>query len=548
MTAKAELKVVLERLSAWAEPCLSVIIIAAIMAMVVLSFRCGTDRGDDGKLALTGDGHFVYAVCNVLTSIKYEGRHFCSKQRDGRYVCSEQGRYVCSSGIQEQMQQVGLWNDEGTLGRIGKSAEQWREDTQFLNNALDRIYALKAPSEGTVNAYGWGGDVGYMDFVQFAFLLFGHTLQALYYGFFLLLAISAGLFCLQFWRHHFALFAVLAFAFGLLTYVRLMPSDGLDSVDNPRLLTVLALIPLFHALFLMLHRVRASLWPVVLFTPQAMLMAAAADFRSLAFASPLVLTVCCIVFLMSELLRHKGSLRQTLLLYWPACVVFACVGLSAVLQVEAADPRIAASGGMRFHTFWEPMYYDLQLDPRWKQEYAAEHHWATGDAVPQVAAELYEERHHLPHWTSQRGYETALRGAYIDFIRNDPWYVVGLKYYDAQMIINYVARVTATEWTSLTWPWLALAGFVAAALVLQIRRKQESVRTLTACTAALGFSAFLFAIPIWAIVVEDQIFADLILCTVVWTLTTALVALVAVAVFLSERVPRLGIGFGWLRR
>ncbi len=549
MENKSGLKKSLKRFDAWVGPCLSAILIAAIMGAVLLSFHCGTDRGDDRTLAKTGYANFIPAVCGIATRIKYDRHYFCFKEGGGRYVCSKQGRYVCSSGIYQQMQQVGLWFDEETRRRIGKTDDEWRADTKLLNHSLDRIFSLKAPPEGIVFSFGWGGDAGYMDFVQFAFLLFGHTVQALYYGFFLLLAISAGVFCVQFWRRHFALFAVLAFTFALLTFVRLMPfaflgfdtGAGLDSITNPRRLSALTLIPLFHALFLIVYRVRLSLWPVILFTPQAILMAAAADFRSLAFASPLALTICCLIFLVCELWRHKQPLRQTLSHYWPAYLIFACIGMSAAIQAEAADGRLAAIGGMRIHSFWEPVYYDLQYHPQWKEKYAAEHHWKTGDDVAVVAAELYEQRHHLPHWTSDLGYERAVRGAYIDFVRNDPWYVVQLKYYDALTVIDFVASVIAIEWPRMIWPTLIFAAFVAAALVSQIRRKQESLGTLTAYTAALGFCTVLIAIPIWATVVEVQNFFDFTLCFIAWTSTAALVTFVAAVLFLSEHVPRLGI-------
>jgi hypothetical protein len=541
MAAKAGLQKPLERLGAWARPGLSALLIVAIMTTVALSFRNAAERGDNGKLALTAYGLFAMAVCGVVTHIKYDA-----------------GRYVCSVGLQQQMQRIGLWYDDETLRRIGKTTDQWRTDTNFLNTALDQIFSLKAPPESGVNAIGWGQDAGYMDFVQFAFLLFGHTVAALFNGFYLLLTISVGLFCVQFRRHHFALFAALAFAFSLLTYVhllplsrlnwvddsagfwtflRLVPADGLDSVTNPRLLSVLTLIPLFHALFLIVYRVRPGLWPIVLFTPQAILTAAATDFRSLSYASPLALTVCGMVFLLRELWRRKQSLREILLRYWAAYVIFACIGIGAVSQAEAADSRLATMGGMRFHTFWEPVYYDLQLHPQWKEKYGAAHQGATGDEVATVAATLYEQRHHLPHWTSELDYERDVRGAYKDFVLNDPWFVVQLKYYNALAIIHYVATVVAIAWTSLNWPLLVLAGLVASALAVEIRRKQESLRNLIAYTAALSLSAIVIAIPVWATVVEDQIFADFTLCFVAFTFTAALVMLAAGLVFLSEHLP-----------
>jgi hypothetical protein len=543
MPGKVGLQEPLQRLVTWAWPSLSVLLITAIMATVALSFRDAKDRGDSGKIALTGYGGFVLSVCGIVTHIKYDA-----------------GRYVCSSGIQQQMRQIGLWYDDETMRSIGKTTDQWRTDTNFLNTALDRIFSLNAPPELGIDPIGWGQDAGYMDFMQFAFLLFGHSVQALFNGFYLLLTISVGLFCVQFRRHHFALFVGLAFAFSLLIYIRLVPlsrldwendssafwsflhlvpSDGLDSVTNPRLLSTLTLIPLFHALFLIVYRIRPGLWPIVLFTPQAILTAAAADFRSLAYASPLALTTCCMVFLLRELWRRNQSLREILPRYWPVYVIFVCLGLAAALQTKAADSRLAAIGGMRFHTFWEPVYYDLQLHPQWKEKYAAEHDGATGDEVATVAAKQYAQRHHLPSWASELEYERDVRGAYKDFVLKDPWYVVQLKYYNALAVIHYVATVVAIAWTSLNWPLLILAGLVAGALAVQIRRKQESLRSLIAYTAALGLSAIVIAIPVWATVVEHQIFADFTLCFVAFTFTAALVMLAAGLALLSERLPGL---------
>jgi len=218
--AKANADDYRKRLGAVAGGCLSALLIAAIIAMIGTSFRYGIDRGSHAKLTLTGSGQFVSAVCAILAQHKYHT-----------------GRYVCAGSAYREMQDAGLWYDDATVTRIGKTLPQWLADTAFLNGAIDKVFAEpRLASDGGVRAFGWGGDAGYMDFVEFAFSLFGHRIVALYYGYFLLLLISTALFCIQFWRNYLALFAVLAFQFSTAAIWarRILPAKNSLNVADAR--------------------------------------------------------------------------------------------------------------------------------------------------------------------------------------------------------------------------------------------------------------------------------------------------------------------------
>jgi hypothetical protein len=330
-----------------AEKFVSAALIAAIFGLIALSFRYGIDRDLEGKLTITGRGQFVYAVCGIISQAKYKT-----------------GRYVCAGSAQQQMRDVGLHYEDETLNRIGKTTEQWLADTAFLNEALGKLFALEPlPTDGGVFGFGWGGDAGYMDYVQFAFRLFGHRIQALYYSYFLLLATSAVLFCAQFWRNFFALFAVAALEYSIFKYLDVLQGVRIDSVSNPRFISTLVFIPLFHALFLKLGRARIDLRALALLAPQAILVALAIDTRSLAYSSVLALTLCCLLLLLLDL-RRKSPLLHAAARYWPAYAIFFCLAMSAALQAQTTDSRLASIGGMRYHTFWEPLYYDLQMSPQ----------------------------------------------------------------------------------------------------------------------------------------------------------------------------------------
>lgn len=531
--AVQERKHVLKRIAALAEGCLRAVLIATVIALVGVTFRSGIERGGDSRLFDTDFGTVLYAVCANLAHDKYHA-----------------GRYVCASFAEKQMHYAGLWYDDATLARIGKSLPQWEADGAAIDRSLAKVFAAPPlASDGGVYAYGWGGDAGYMDFVQFAFRLFGGRLEALYYAYFLLLLISIGLFCIQFWRNYFALFTALAFQFSIIPYLDVLPGAGVGSLENPRLLSLLAIIPMFHALFLIVYRVRLSFWTILPFVPQAILLTAAADFRSLSYTAVIALTICCLVLLIID--RHRLTLPQAAWRCWPAYLILLCVAAGAGLQARAADTRIALLGGMRYHTFWEPLFWNLETSPDWKSKYRAQFQGATGDAIAQIAVQQYRTRHNLLHLKTdfvlgdeslgltQVAYEKYTRAAYIEFARKNPWFIAQLKYYNALNVINWVKSVIQSEWRAVGWSLLALGGIVSFALIVDVRRKHETLRRLSICAGLLLLIGIVTALPVWATAIEAAIMTDLTLLNVLASFVLALWAVVCLGVMLSERAPRL---------
>jgi hypothetical protein len=504
-----------------AHRCAVAILLIAIFATLTQSFCYGIDNQLDGKLTLTGRGQFIYAVCGILTREKYGA-----------------GRYICSISVQHQLQDVGLGYDDTTLARIGKTVQDWLADTAFLNTGLKKAFALSPlPTDGGARAYGWGGDSGYMDFVEYAFWLFGKKIQALYYGFFLLFMISTLLFCIQFRQNLFALFAALALQASILQYLHVLPLVRVDSVNSPRFLSVLALTPLLHALFLVAYRVPANRGSIAIFTLQAMILAAAADFRSLTFSTALALTLTCLLLLLLDL--RRTPLVRALRRYWPLCPIALCVVTSFMLQAAAADPRIAVTHSMRYHTFWEPLYFDLQHHPQWVAKYAAEHHWATGDDTAYVAATTYRQRHGLmdnkedfvnpnngDDGINELAYEKYVRKAYIEFVQNDPWYVLQLKSYDALTAAIFVGQAVRRTWSSMGWWFFVVATVTASVLIAQVRRKSGYLVNMSLCSGLLGLSAILIAVPVTAMVVDFDLLTDPALLAAAVSFVLALYAVV----------------------
>jgi uncharacterized membrane protein len=508
---------------------INLILVVALLTTVATSLLFGIERGQQSMLFSSTFGGVIDSICAVISHEKYQS-----------------GRYVCLNAAAQQMRSVGLAYDDSTLAHLGKTLPEWLADGAFLDRALDKLFALpRLPADGDVQDIGWGMDAGYMDFTELAFNLFGHNLEALYYTFFSLLLFSVTLYCIQFWQRTFALFTALSFHFAFLSYLPALNGLELYSANNYRLLSLLAVTPLFHALFAILCNLRPTPKNLLLFTPQAFLLAAAGDFRSLAYIAAIAFAFYCCLFLIYESRWRKKNLRSIVSACWPLAIILICVSSSIALPREFKDRRIESVGGMTNHSFWEPLYYDLQLNPEWNKKYAQQHKGATGDDTTKVAVQSYRERHGLLHnksdfingdetqGLSHRSYEKYTREAYIEFIRNDPWYIVQLKSHDLLDIIRNLKDAISWAWSSLNWYIAVFAILVTVAVFFQIQRKVESLRTLTVANVAVAVFVPLFAAPIWITVPVISSCTDVALLADTFTFVMAQWAILTLALWLN---------------
>jgi hypothetical protein len=518
----------------WAQRCLCAVLIGAIVLLLWSCFHYGIERGRDAKLNERGRGHFMNAICSLLSMKKYGT-----------------DRYVCANAALESMQAAGLYYDDATLARIGKTLPEWLGDTAAMNHAIKTVFGEPPrPWDHGMWAIGWGADAGYADFVQFAFRVFGKKLQAIYDGFFLLLAASAALFTAQFHRRYLALFTLASLFYGLYVFdTTLIDNFQVYSENSPRLLSLLALTPLLHAMFLILYRERARPLTVALFVPQAALIAAAGDFRGLAYWTLIALGLWSGLIVGYGLWRRRAGLAELCRRCWPAAVGAVCLAIAIVIAMSSADPGIADTGGMRLHTFWEPLYADLQYHPDWKRKYAAEHQNQTGDATASVAVQQYRERHHLldrPEdylhgrrelGLTQQGYEKYIRLAYLEFVANDPWFVITLKYHDLWNLKEVLYIPFRNSWRDMSWLFGTLAIVTVIVTVFHARGAPGDFKIVSGAAATLVLFAILAVGPVWVMVVDNDLLGDAFLMiflasivAVFWLMLSAGLLIDAVAV------------------
>jgi hypothetical protein len=196
---------------------------------------------------------------------------------------------------------------------------------------------------------------------------------------------------------------------------------------------------------------------------------------------------------------------------WPVLVVLSCVAVVITLTGIGADPRIAKIGGMRSHTIWEPLYYDLQKHPDWDAKYAAAHNHQTADAAPQAAVDAYRARHNLSGPMTDRDYERYLRTVYLNFVRHDPKYVLQLKYYDMVVLGTIYKDSLKIMIHKIRWRY-ALPALAIVALPLCYRYGAgDALRRTSAYLGVISLFFLLSAIPIWAFIIDVDLLADTVI-------------------------------------
>jgi hypothetical protein len=195
---------------------------------------------------------------------------------------------------------------------------------------------------------------------------------------------------------------------------------------------------------------------------------------------------------------------------WPGFAALACLAVTVTLAATAADTRIPETGGMRLHTFWEPLYYELQTHPDWDRKYGAYHNHQTGDAVPQAAVDAYRAEHHLTEVMTLQGYENYLRIVYLNFLWNDPRFVVRLKYLDLIRVVAIDTAILKRFWREIDRRIFVLCLAVLICFEFVYCGVRVVLRDAGAYAAVLIFFALLSAVPIWATVVNNDLLADML--------------------------------------
>ncbi len=498
-------------------------LIAATILLIAQTYRYGTEHDIDRFIARNGHAVFWDGICAMVSREKFG-----------------MGRHVCSPKAMAIQQQAGLYYDQQTLDRIGKTLPELIHDTEFLNAAIDQVFAIDGgQQDNNVRPLGWGADVGYADYMELSFFLFGKRLQSLNKTYFLILALSTVLISIQFRSRPFVLFTVFSFIYALKTFINIENLDywSIDTTTNPRFLTTLAILPFLHILFLLVHRYALTTGAIFLILPQAILMAFVMNLRTTAYWTIIVIAILSALLAVIWFMRRENRppLAIALARFWPAYISGAALAAMLAFIFIAEDPWLAIAGNMRTHTFWGSSYYALQMHPDWKRKYAEQHQGTSGDGPAVVALHDYMDRNKLRQRDNPEAYrpdgglkldyrERYLGGAFFDFFRNDPGYVIEVFAYNNPVgAWQVVTPFTKQVWRAADWKLLVAGFLTTVAVLIRIWQNRERPGELVLGGTLLFIAACLSAGPNIATVIIHSSITDTALMATTASLSLALI-------------------------
>jgi hypothetical protein len=516
-------------------PILNILVAGVALMIFGATFRAGIDGGMDRLVSMEGYGRVLNAIAAVMTNQRFH-----------------EGGYALSNCIYSELEGRGFTADPKIAKQAGTTVPQ-NLRAYFLDKLLEDTERdlPKLQSHCAVAIRGLGADdLGYVDFAQIAFSLFGLQIRAFYYLFFLIYGLT--LFTALVERRGDAVAQIILLSTAGLIYVAcyystlLLPEPGgAGNMLNPRFMPVLALIPGIHLLLLTVDSDRAppSWWriPVVIF--QSGVIFFAIHIRATAvFWVPALLLAAVVLFLLA-LRGRKGAAEgwgsvayRGLIGQWPAIVALIVILGSLKAVAWSLHPVYRVGGWVPYHAVWHSVYYSLQLHPKYTEKYAAYHDNRGGDEMPYAAALAYLKEHpdednpnlfiadrHLKYDAMER----LVRLAFFEFLRRDPWFVLEtFVVVKGKLVWNAILGTTVTEWSRAGWkarfllflPIGLIAGMAAA-------RPVEQKRLLRLATLVTVAAMGSLAIPILILPVRESmveaIVATQIACMLVLSLAVA---------------------------
>lgn len=403
--------------------------VTIVCISLIGGFRIGIDRGLRDSIGTGSWGRVLFALGGAITQMEHGGYG-----------------YTTSTVIETILTYGGLTADPEILAPLGVRFPDNLRDTALINAAIDKAAKFKWPFNPDESVRGSGGDdLGFIDYVRFSFLVFGHNIQSLYYSYFLIFGVSAAVFL---WTFRSRPAPVILLVITCVAQIALLSSNlfafnNLDSIADPRFLGILAIVPGLHLACLILARLPPSFGNVALAILQSIVLVFAIWIRASALWVILAVAVLATLFAMRGLLKRRLELPRI----WPAGVLFAVLALCMISLKIALHPIYNSGGEIAHHVFWHSIFYQLQFHPGWKEKYAASYA-ATYDELPMLAAKKYLSRHppsdpDAVYLTSDRKYlrvaaaETYVRKALFEFFSNDPKFVL-----ESMLIYNPLSIMT----------------------------------------------------------------------------------------------------------
>lgn len=335
------------------------------------------------------------------------------------------------------------------------------QDPAKVANALKRgaavkLSEIKIPHNRAGYLTDWCEDLGYAEFYDLAFRLFGVSAFSTHWLYISILSISVLLFISQFYRDDMAMGSLtLAISALFLTAQSDIFTKFIPSFAANRFLSTLALVPLLHVIHSALRQDRIRIPELIALLMQIFLMIFAITLRSSAewvLIALLILLGALLYFRRdrSAVERASGSspvvaLRRMLhsLAGRRPAIVAALVALVlvevGVVRSHQFDARYYWEDNLPHHFLWHSAYVGLSIDPQWPlyKPYAdlpdggdgvgfgnfAHHMDAQGKSPNSTLGDV-------PGWILARPYEDFIRTQYFDFLQHHIIYSLRLFFYD----------------------------------------------------------------------------------------------------------------------
>lgn len=259
-----------------------------------------------------------------------------------------------------------LWTETGKLDGILQQARDVTVDRTLPPELLD------------------ANDLGYADYMYYAFRIFGLKVSSLYYLYFLILGISCGLFAIEFRRSPFLMFLLTVYVAEIYFLQDYAQSKGeqLNALYNSRLFDALSLLPAMHIVIAIWRRRTFAAGTACTVLLQSVLLAFLLTCRSaIVWQIAMILAVMAIVAISSHLPwreRVSAQVRAMSRYAWPGGIAIAVVAIAVGLTSFTADARYKSQGGE--HVIWHTILAGiLATSPALRAEYA-------GERLPENAA------------------------------------------------------------------------------------------------------------------------------------------------------------------
>lgn len=509
---------------------MAVSIVAAALAALLfaLVFFGGVRRGMDHAVELYPNDQWAIAI--ALSDVEY----------------GLNAGYLGYATVLHKLQEV--WG-RGTQNFHDRAAfVRNNSDRDLINEAIRQAASLGPQEPGYVSDGSLVtmiySDIGYVDFVKMAFRLFGFRIEALYYNFFLVLALSCGAYLIAFWSETLPkimlLLTLSAFFIELHTAIF---DPVMPSFTGLRHASVLALVPLWHFAFLALNRRPVSAIIVVTTLIQLAVLLLAIKMRGTA-AWVVVFLVLLSAFpavrrwrrAAVELRTWPGLARG--ILQWPIVVLIFGLLVHGAYANSRLHPVYFTDDVLSYHEFWEAAYIGIlfmapELLPADSKALEVYHSTGNADQAGYTAAAEYliESRFMRPPpdfpqslpptfispWTGTLKFRLnneIMRRVVFDIAARHPFGILKLYLYTKPIsTFENVGSALGSLW--LGWPWLLVAGASLALVVWAMATGAIGDFPGASTTVLVGSSVPFAALPnIWAFPLHHVV-ADLFLVVLI---------------------------------